>query len=339
MNSISKKESDKSSAHSDVPCFFSCQSWWSSAPAQVPRSTLSNSGSLSIDSVHHQYHNLKQFGLLQDQDSSSTQSTGQSHQEVVSMGACNSGQCISAHSGYGETNDQQVGNIQSVLSLGISDVSLPASQVDCSPSLVRISYPYDPYVGGFLAACGPQAIIRPQMVGMATARVPLPLNVADNEPIYVNAKQYRGILRRREHRAKLEAQNQPVRSRKPYLHESRHIHAMKRVRGVGGRFLNTKKTQQTNPTDTMSSMNSSDSNLLRLGGNSSGSEVIQSDTGHTTMDASTTLSSDITSVSNIALRQPDPRFASYPSHMDGASAQRGGAHRYNGSLHHVHVIQ
>ncbi|KAK9101477.1 hypothetical protein Scep_024907 [Stephania cephalantha] len=338
MNSISKKESDRSSTHSDVPCVFSCQSWWSSTPAQVPQSTLSKSGSLSIDSVHHQCNNLKQFGILQDQDSCSTQSTGQSHREVVSMGACNSGQCISAHSGYSETSDQQVGNIQSVLSLGISEVSLPASQIGYNPSLVHISYPYDPYLGGFLAACAPQAIIHPQMVGMATARVPLPLNVADNEPIYVNAKQYRGILRRREHRAKLEAQNQPVQSRKPYLHESRHIHAMKRVRGAGGRFLNT-KMQQTGPTDTTSSMNSSDSDPLRLGGNPSGLEVIQSDTSYTTMGASTTSSSDITSVSNIALRQPDPRFSSYPSLMGGAASQGGGAHIYNGSHHHVHVIQ
>ncbi|KAJ1701480.1 hypothetical protein LUZ63_001259 [Rhynchospora breviuscula] len=126
--------------------------------------------------------------------------------------------------------------------------SVTSSGVPFSPPSIDFRQPFacipyaEPCQGGMLFSYGSHAVLNPN--GHANPRVPLPRQPSDEELIYVNPKQYHGILRRRHLRAKLEAQNKLNKGRKPYLHESRHLHAMRRVRGSGGRFVNTKQVQQ-----------------------------------------------------------------------------------------------
>lgn len=75
---------------------------------------------------------------------------------------------------------------------------------------------------------------------VVTAPVP-----KEEEPLYVNARQYHRILKRRAARQKLEAEGRLPKKRQKYLHESRHQHALARVRGEGGKF-NKGKTRSAN---------------------------------------------------------------------------------------------
>ncbi|KAE9585342.1 hypothetical protein Lal_00017833 [Lupinus albus] len=131
--------------------------------------------------------------------------------------------------------------------------------------MIYAKYPYADQFYGLLSTYGPQI----------PGRIMLPLDMtSDDGPIYVNAKQYHGIIRRRQSRAKAVLHNNKLtKRRKPYMHESRHRHAMRRPRGCGGRFLNTKNSAKTG-----TEVNITCVQQLYSSG-SQGSEIVQSEVG------------------------------------------------------------
>lgn len=85
----------------------------------------------------------------------------------------------------------------------------------------------------------PRPSVPPMAQGQPHPQSPeLVSGAVEESPLYVNAKQFHRILKRRVARQRLEeALRLTSKGRKPYLHESRHNHAMRRPRGPGGRFL------------------------------------------------------------------------------------------------------
>uniref|UniRef100_A0A915Q333 Nuclear transcription factor Y subunit n=1 Tax=Setaria digitata TaxID=48799 RepID=A0A915Q333_9BILA len=114
-----------------------------------------------------------------------------------------------------------------------SSPSLPASEPNQQPST---SSPVvsSPFV--FTDAKGIDIANVVQLLTTQGASNSSLVSKPDEEPLYVNAKQYHRILKRRAARAKLESEGRIPKERRKYLHESRHKHALTRVRGEGGKF-------------------------------------------------------------------------------------------------------
>ncbi|KAF3628233.1 Nuclear transcription factor Y subunit A-1 [Capsicum annuum] len=298
MLSFSKKGCPGKESQSFTPLFVSCSSMWNSSEKSA---------------LKHHSDIKKSESQFQDLDSTSTLSTGQSNHVEAAMGKSNTVlQNVAAHPGWGGIYDLQEETGTNASLSGESDTNtLPQLQVHHNHPAACVSYPWaDSYFGRLISTYESNAINYPQRAGVTSTRVALPLDCTESLPIYVNAKQYNAILKRRQVRAKLEAQNKLVKDRKPYLHDSRHRHAMERARGSGGRFLNTKNMQQSNP-----SSPKHDKNIFKQ---QAGAMVQHSESG--SWGTSTQSGSDVTSIFNDddMFRQPEFRVSGFPFHMQEA---------------------
>lgn len=84
----------------------------------------------------------------------------------------------------------------------------------------------------------------PGKAGYSAYEYSFPFNDQAFQPLYVNAKQLNWIKKRKARRDMLDTLM--VTSKRNYLHESRHKHAMKRLRAPSGRFLTKEETEELN---------------------------------------------------------------------------------------------
>ncbi|CAL9240464.1 unnamed protein product [Arabidopsis halleri] len=332
---MNKKDS---ATHSTLPYLNTSISWGVVPTDSIVnrRGSTESSRSLKMDARPELIQTTKQISF-QDQDSSSTQSTGQSYTEVASSEDDNPSRQISFSAKSGSEVTQRKGfasNPKPGLMTGFPNIHF-------APAQANFSFHYaDPHYGGLLAATYlPQApTCNPQMMSMIPGRVPLPAELTETEPVFVNAKQYHAIMRRRQQRAKLEAQNKLIRARKPYLHESRHVHALKRPRGSGGRFLNTKKLLQEAEQAAREQENDKSD---QQGNRKTNMSRFEAHMLHSKDRGSTNSGSDITSVSDGAdiFGHTEFQFSGFPNPTNRAMLVHGQSNDMHGGgdMHHFSV--
>ncbi|KAL8464342.1 hypothetical protein ACS0TY_034026 [Phlomoides rotata] len=260
---------------------------------------------------------------VRDQHCSSTESTSLSHQDLTAMGKTSSqDQCASSDSVHDESYHKHGQDMKAALFMCNPELPVIASQAEINQPIVQFPYAYnDPYFNGLFTTYGLHSMMQPQVMPGACGRVPLPVDLSEDGPIYVNAKQYHGILRRRQTRAKLEAQNKLVKTRKAYLHESRHQHALNRVRGTGGRFMSTKRQQSGSvPATTSQGLNYGESEANKYGAFSAAQGM------------------RVSGGDGVMMQQADGRFSSVPPHM-GVAMQGSGGLVYNGNRHYASIVR
>ncbi|VVA95097.1 unnamed protein product [Arabis nemorensis] len=321
MHQMNKKDST-------LPYLNTSISW-----GVVPNETLS----LKVDARPELMQATKQISF-QDQDSSSTQSTGQSYTEVASSGDDNPSRQISFSARSGSEETQRKGFATHPKSSPMTGYP----NIHFAPTQANFSFHYaDPHFGGSLAATYlPNAMTcNPQLGGMVPGRVALPGELTETEPVFVNAKQYHAIMRRRQQRAKLEAQNKLIKARKPYLHESRHVHALKRPRGSGGRFLNTKKLLQES--EQAAAREQEHEKSIQQENKKANMSRFEAHMLRNKDRCSTTSGSDITSVSDGAdiFGHTEFHFAGFPTQTNRAMLVHGQSNDMHGGgdLHHFSV--
>ncbi|CAJ2661063.1 unnamed protein product [Trifolium pratense] len=323
---------EKDSAHSTPHHVFGCPSWGTSSESEVQQTSMSKSLSFKVEALPQKCHNSKALSFqFQEQESSSTQSSGSSQSGQIPFQHSSS-----TSSTFKRTEENSMGCLIGTSSIGTSNLTIHPPLVDHSQSLAHIAFHFaDPCYNGLLCASYGQQYkaygivssnsdqpLHGQLMEAAPVRIPLPSDMTE-EPIYVNSKQYHAILRRRQCRAKLEAHNKLIKDRKPYLHESRHVHALKRARGAGGRFLNAKKLEESKQASPNHGQNVSTSyTCLNLNGNMSESKT--HDLVKNYRDGAS--ASDVTYASNKnemfqQQQELEFRLCSYPSSQTGRNMQ------------------